>query len=148
MKKLIRRLTRWAWRSEIATCDGLAELKALNMDGGKMELRIESDPNLALWQAKCFASMVEKSPNYTELKFDLAGEFKGKYEWITVLVQKGNGKTPHQLRAEAEVKLAEAKIKLASLDDVLMRIACDTSDPQTRKDALGAAAAGVTLGGV
>jgi hypothetical protein len=86
-------------------------LKGFNMDEGGMDLKIEQDPAAAQWVAKCFASMVAKSPNYTEMKFDLCGEYRGKYEWMTVHIQKGNGKTPHQLRQEAERERDELRAR-------------------------------------
>lgn len=109
---LIRRLTRWAWRPEIETCEGIAVLRGIDMDDKGMDLRIQQDPALAQWHAKCFASLVAKSENYTEMRFETDGAYKGKYEWVTVLIQKGNGKTPHQLRQEAEDELANLKTSL------------------------------------
>lgn len=77
-------------------------IKGFSMDESKMDIKIQQDPAIAQWTAKCFASMVANSPNYTEMRFDLCGSYLGKYEWITVHIQKGNGKTPHQIRIEAE----------------------------------------------
>lgn len=62
---MVRRISSWAWKKEIATCDGLAVLKGLEMDESKMDIKIQQDPALAQWIAKCFASMVADSPNYT-----------------------------------------------------------------------------------
>lgn len=114
-RAVIRRLTAWAWKKEIAVCEGLVALKALDMDEHAMDLRIQQDPTLARWVAKCFASMVAASPNYTEMKFDLAGPYRGQWEWLTVHIQKGAGKTPHQLRLEAELELANFKAQLNPL---------------------------------
>jgi len=111
---VVRWSTSWAWQKEIQVCDGLAELRGLEMDGNKMDIKIHSDPALAQWQAKCFASMVANSPNYTEMKFELHGEYKGKWEWLTVLIQKGNGKTPHQLRQEAERERDQLRARLTT----------------------------------
>jgi hypothetical protein len=60
--------------------------------------------------------MVAASPNYTEMKFDLVARGE-KYEWVTVLIQKGSGKTPHQLRQEAERERDELKAILANVRD-------------------------------
>lgn len=76
-----------------------------------MELHIEQRPEVAQWVAQCFASMVAASPNYTEMKFDVVAR-GSKWEWLTVLIQKGNGKTPHQLRTEAEQETARLKALL------------------------------------
>lgn len=108
----VRFMSSFAWRKEIGTCEGIATLKALEMDESGMDLKIQQDPAVAQWVAKCFASMVCESPNYTELKFDLCGEYKKKFEWMTVHIQKGNGKTPHQLRQEFERELTDLKRKI------------------------------------
>lgn len=112
LQRIVRRSTSWAWQREIQACDGMAELKAMNMDGNKMDIKIQTNPDLAYWQAKCFAFMVAQSPNYTEMKFELCGEYKGKYEWMTVLIKKDSGKTPHELRMEAERERDELRRSL------------------------------------
>jgi hypothetical protein len=52
------------------------------------------------------------------MKFDLVAEGE-KWEWLTVLIQKGNGKTPHQLRQEAEKERGEARevLRMISVAD-------------------------------
>lgn len=44
--------------------------------------------------------MVANAPNYTECQFKTVAKYHGKWDWITVTIQKLNGKTPHQLRME------------------------------------------------
>lgn len=117
MKKLIKRLVRylsaWAWRQEITVSEGIAKLKKLAMDEKGMEMEIEHDPDLAKHIATCFASLVANAPNYTEMQFKTVAKYHGKWDWLTVTIQKLNGKTPHQLRreAEAELELANRWIK-------------------------------------
>jgi len=82
----------------------IAKLKKLHMDEGAMELEIKNSPEISHYVASCFAHMVIGSPNYTECKFDVVHKEKESAEWITVLIKKGNGKTPHELRQEAENK--------------------------------------------
>jgi hypothetical protein len=105
----VRWLSAWAWAKEIETCEAMVQLKAFEMDEAGLDLKIQQDPMLAQYVAKCFASMVASSPNYTEMKFDLCGKWAGKHEWMTVLIQKGNGKTPHELREFAERELARLR---------------------------------------
>ena len=112
VRVFVRRVTRWAWKKEISTCEGLAVLKGLNMDDEKMDAKIKQDPDLAYWIAKCFASMLVDCPNYREVRFNIAGRFNGKTEWIVVHVQRSSGKTPHQLRQEAERELEQIKAKM------------------------------------
>jgi hypothetical protein len=93
-------------------------LEEMHAKPGSMEIAIKQNPAQAQWVAKCFASMVASSPNYTEMKFDLVAEGE-KWEWLTVLIQKGNGKTPHQLRQEAEKERGEARevLRMISVAD-------------------------------
>ena len=106
-KYITRWLTKWAWIEEIAVSEGITVLKKLQMESGKLDLELEIDPVCQQAVARCFASMVASSPNYTEMQFGLRDN--SKYEWITVTVKKGNGKTPHALRMEAEEKLQKYK---------------------------------------
>ncbi len=117
--KIVRRLSTFAWRKEIETCNGFAYIKSFNIQSKegneKLDITIQQKPEVAHWVGKCFASMIYDSPNYTELKFDVCGKYKDKFEWITVTVKKGNGKTPHQLKSEAERERDELKVELNRL---------------------------------
>lgn len=106
---LVRRMTRWAWRKEIDTCEGMLRLKELHLKDGAMEVEFEHSPELSQWIGLCFASMVVTSPNYTEMQFQMHPNWKGERKWITVTVQKHEGKTPHQMRQEAERELSRVK---------------------------------------
>jgi hypothetical protein len=107
-------MTAWAWRHEANTCDAVSAIKKLHMEPGRMDIEIEQRPEVAQWIAKCFASIVAGAPNYSEMKFDLRPEHRGEYEWVTVIIQKGSGKTPHQLREEVERERDELKSRLAT----------------------------------
>jgi hypothetical protein len=100
--KIVRKLTAWAWGDEIHTSEGLTRIKELHAKPGSIELELENRPELQAWIGKAFAAMVLESPNYTELRFEIAPPYQKNgettYHWITVLVKKGSGKTPHQLR--------------------------------------------------
>ncbi len=115
LTRLVRWATAWAWQKEIGVCEGLAVVQGLNMEPGAMEVKIKQDPALAQWVAKCFAYMVMDSPNYTEMQFELCGEYAGKYEWLTVLIQKHQGKTPHQMRHQVERERDELLRQLQKL---------------------------------
>jgi len=101
---LTRRLTSWAWAKEIEVSESLVKIVELHAKDGELQIEIEQRPEVREWVARCFASLVAESPNYTEMKFELKNP-TNDYEWITVLVQKGKGKTPHELRQIAELKL-------------------------------------------
>lgn len=118
MLKIVRRITRWAWRAEIATCDSLVKLKELHIEDGGIELHLEQTPELAHWIGTCLASMVVASPNYTEMQFQMSPKWKGERKWITVTVQKQEGKTPHQLRQEAEKKVLALLKETSELRDL------------------------------
>ena len=117
MKAVVRWMSAWAWEHEEAVCNGMAALKGMNMDEKTLEFRIQQDPAVAQWVAACFASLLAEAPNYNEMRFELMGKYKGKYEWITVTVLKGSGKTPHQLRQEAEKERDELRAKLGALQE-------------------------------
>lgn len=127
---LVRYLTAWAWRHEIGATDGIAYIKEMHATEGAMELHVKQHPEAAQWVACCFASMVDSSPNYTELQFNLLTPQPG-YEWITVTVKKGSGKTPHQLREIAEKEAAKWKAAFEGLRPYVgsspsMPATCDT----------------------
>jgi hypothetical protein len=109
--RLVRHLSAWAWQREIELSDSMAVLEEMHARPGSMEISIKQNPAQAQWVAQCFASMVAASPNYTEMKFDLVAKGE-KWEWLTVLIQKGNGKTPHQLRQEAEKERDKLRARL------------------------------------
>lgn len=111
VRRLVRHFSAWAWQTEIHQCEGMVALEEIHAKPGSMEITIKQNPSLAQWVAQCFASIVASSPNYTEMKFDLVAKGE-KWEWLTVLIQKGNGKTPHQLRQEAERERDELKMRL------------------------------------
>jgi hypothetical protein len=85
--------------------DGLANLEELHATKSKMEAHIKQHPALRVLVARTFASMVADSPNYTEAKFNI----RDTEDWITVTVQKANGKTPHEKRLEAEANCEQLR---------------------------------------
>lgn len=112
IRSVTRSISAWAWRNEIEICEGITIVKGMCMDDDKLDMFIQHDPAIAQLVAKCFASLVASSPNYTELTFELREQYKGKYEHITVLVQKSNGKTPHQCRIDAERERDDLRVQL------------------------------------
>lgn len=108
---LVRALTAWAWRDEVAARESIAVLKELHATPGKMEAHIEQRPEIAHYVAACLAQMVVKSPNYTEMKFTAPSWNDGSY--LIVHIQKITGKSPHDLRVAAERERDELREKLA-----------------------------------
>ena len=112
--KSIRRLARWILRDEIAEWD-----KAIKKASEPELIRMELDehglsaafkhPWAVQLMAEAFADtlLTTKAPNYCECSFR---DRKSDMELI-VTVQKVNGKTPHQLRMEAEAKLAALQLQ-------------------------------------
>ena len=94
---------------EAATRESIALIEELHATPGAMQVHIKQSPAQSEYIAQCFAAMVAKSPNYTELTFRTR---TADGPQITVLVQKCDGKTPHQLRAEADAKCAELSEQL------------------------------------
>lgn len=78
--------------------DGAIKLKELHATERGMELHIEQTPELAQCVAKSFASLIADAPNYVEMQFKPSPtKWKDKFEWVTVTVVRGTGKTAHQL---------------------------------------------------
>lgn len=111
-KQIVRLLSKWAWEDEVATANGLIKIEEMSLKDGAMEMRLKENPKLAEWTAACFAQIVADAPNYAEMQL---GRVTKKGELITVLIQKASGKTPHQLRREAEAEVERLKAELASV---------------------------------
>lgn len=112
MRRFVRFLSGWAWKQETDLAESVAIIKELHATPGAMEITVKQRPELAQWVAQCFAEMVASSPNYTEMHFDTRKP--ESWEWITVTVQKGSGKTPHALRMEAECEIDRLRAILES----------------------------------
>lgn len=80
-----------------------------------MEAEIEQRPEAAMWMAQVFASFLVNCPNYREIQFE-ARNPRERFRRILVHVQKCEGKTPHELRQEAEARIKELEAQLATLD--------------------------------
>lgn len=111
--------------------DGIVRLKQMTVQEGGIEMVIEQTPELAEYVAKCMALLAAKSPNYTEMTLRPSREYLDgdKYDYITVLVQKVKGKTPHQLREEAErvVSCQAERIRELVSENVSLRRELETS---------------------
>ena len=111
--------------------DSIVRLKQMTVQEGGIEMVIEQSPELAEYVAKCMALLVAKSPNYTEMTLRPSRKYLDgdKYDYITVLIQKVNGKTPHQLREEAErvVSCQAERIRELVSENVSLRRELETS---------------------
>jgi hypothetical protein len=114
LTKLTRKITAFAWEHEIDAVNGMAMVDELHATPGKLKLMVTQNPVIAQFIALSFANLVHSSKNYTELKFETADPDTS--ELITVLVKKYDGKTPHELRIEAEQKLEVALKRIAELE--------------------------------
>jgi hypothetical protein len=105
-------------RTELAHFkDILVSLETAAANGG--EVGIKFHPGFRMLLAQTFANMLVSAPNYQEIRFDLRDEAK----WIVVLVQKGDGKTPHMLRREAEQRATDIAASSEKLRQVVMAFA-------------------------
>jgi len=89
----------------------MVRLRKLHATENGMDMEIEQRPEAAHWVAKCLAALVADSPNYTELTMD---HVSCRYP-ILVTVQKKIGKTPHELRLEAERERDALRKQVAEL---------------------------------
>ncbi len=110
--RAIRAATAWAWRHEITICEGVVKLTEIHMTEQSAELAFKQDPLLAKHIATCFAHLVWNAPNYVECQFNLPASYKGKFEHLYVLIRKGEGKTPHQMREAADYEKILAQQEL------------------------------------
>lgn len=112
---MVRRLTAFAWSEEIAVSDGVAKIMELHATEGAMELHLSQHPALAHYVVSCFSSLIGKAPNYAEMIGTMG--YGGKEYVLTV--KRREGKTPHELKEEAEAKLMLARIRvLAHVEDL------------------------------
>jgi hypothetical protein len=115
--RFVRWLTRWAWKKELEATENIATLEKLAMSGNYAELELKAkSPALHRHLCRSLAAIVAESPNYTEMKFDVVSDHEDGKIWVTVLVQKGSGLTPHELRREAEARIAELQKELDSFN--------------------------------
>ena len=108
--RAIRKMTARCWRHEISCTEGIAVLEEFHAEPGKMEVSIKNRPELQQYIALIFGEMIANSPNYTEMNFDLVKKGPDTWQWMTIIVQKRNGLTPHQLRLKAESALARMRV--------------------------------------
>jgi hypothetical protein len=118
MRRFIRFISKWAWRQELETINGIVRINELSVVPGKMAMHIEQNPAIARWVAQCFASLLLGSPNYTELKFRTRKP--DTFDWIVVTVRRDSGQTPHELRIKAECERDKllAELKKRGITDV------------------------------
>jgi hypothetical protein len=109
----IRELTAWAWAREIAITEGCAVIEKINSGSGGWDLEIKTNPDLGKAFGQALANMVCSAPNYMEMQF-LVNDPKDPFKYVTVLVQKHPGETPHQMRQRAEKERDELKAQLAA----------------------------------
>lgn len=121
LKIMLRRISAWAWKEEIEIADGLVLIKKLNLEPGAMRVEIEHNPEHAQWVIQCLASCLTNAKNYAEATFKYPSD---EYEFITVLIKKWNGKTPHQLRVEAEAERDALKERLENCKKIVKEL-CD-----------------------
>lgn len=95
------------------------ELESMTMDAKSFEAKAIMNPGLAQMMAHAFAEQAFTVPNYVEMQFQpKAVKHRDKWTMITVTVQKHDGKTPHQLRLEADAKVEELTKKLNELEAI------------------------------
>lgn len=116
LTKLVRWASRWAWQKEIKFMDTSVELEYMTMDEKSFEAKAIMNPGLAQMMAHAFAEQAFNTPNYVEMQFQpRAVKHRDKWIMVTVTVQKHDGKTPHELRMEAERRVAVLQVELDAI---------------------------------
>lgn len=87
-------------------------LKHLSVEGGALDITIEGAKAVTRMMAESLAEMfrAEKAVNYVQYEVR-----SGEHDYI-LLLQLASGKTPHQLRQEAEARAAKAEARVAELE--------------------------------
>lgn len=98
LKEFVRFATKWAWAKEIDTANGLISLTEMHATPGKLELHLKQNPEVAWMVATSFASILADAPNYTEMQLNHVDT----HERFTVTIRREKGKTPNELKVEAE----------------------------------------------
>jgi len=69
--------------------------------------------------AAIWCTTLIEAPNYNEIKAEMASGVLGGHQEFTVTVQRRDGKTPHELRREAEEKLAKMIVYVEQIEHQL-----------------------------
>ena len=112
-KIFVRNLTAWAWQHEIDCTAGIVQIAAIHSEGSKAQIDLEFSPEMEEYLVKCLAGMLVGCENYREAKLVL---LDGSGQEIIVTIMKGNGKTPHQKRQEAEAEVERQKQRIKELE--------------------------------
>jgi len=94
--------------------DSLFQIKSFHYEEGEGQVIFDLSKEMAEVLCHGLASIVADAPNYVETSYE--PRVCENCECVVVRVQKVTGKTPHQLRAEAESALSVAKARIAELE--------------------------------
>lgn len=121
IRPAVRYCTGWAWYEEVNFLASSVHLKELHATPGAINAEIELEPERAVWMAQCLASLVKKSPNYTEIQFEVeADRGTANPQRIIVLIQKLIGKSPHDLKREAETRSRDYRAALEQVEQIVL----------------------------
>lgn len=87
----------------------MPHLKTLHVEGGQLDMTIEGAKTTTLMIASALATTFEAEGGTNYVQFEVR---KGEKDYILVL-QKASGKTPHQLRKEADDKVTRLREALS-----------------------------------
>ena len=89
----------------------VAYIKRAMIDQGAVDVELGCEPEVVANLYASLALLLSEAPNYSEASLTIKPA--GVVEGYTVTVQRANGKTPHQLRREAEAEVSELRNELA-----------------------------------
>lgn len=87
-------------------------IKKLLVENGTIAGDFTAPPYVILLMAEAMAKMLDNAPNYTEAKIVATAGDRHQY---VMRIERYFGKTPHELRREAEAELHEARVELEIL---------------------------------
>lgn len=110
-KEFVRNLTSWAWQHEVDCTASIVRIKSMQAEGSNAKVDLEFSPEVSEYFVKALAGILVGCDNYREAKLVVVDSGQE----IIVTIQKGNGKTPHQKRQEAETEIEKQKLVIDKL---------------------------------
>ena len=93
-------------------------IKRMLIENGAIEAELNSEPEAIANMYAMLGLLLGNAPNYVEASIEVKPKPKAPHEAFVVTVQRRSGKTPHELRTEAEKEAEKAKHAMKSMMDL------------------------------
>jgi hypothetical protein len=85
------------------------------IENGSIEAELESAPEIIATLYAALGHALGNAPNYVEASIEVKPSMRMPHEAFLVTVQRRSGKSPHELRREAEARVEELEAALLEL---------------------------------